>query len=769
MMSVAFGMLGLAALRFDWLRMNAVSVILDIPTRSLSGAFSYSVPPELRERVTIGCGVLVEFGHRPAIGWVVGEAPADPEIELKPVTELLTGSRFDRTAVELSTWMARRYCAPLSDALRVWLPGGTTPRLQRRHAFGADAESGEWYVREPTVTSVEERWVEADPASGHTPPTNATVQRAILDALSGGPVSVAELKSQLGSIDGSLRTLAEKGAVTITERRRYRSDQGKARAAIRHETLSQGQSAALQAIESAAPGGVVLLEGVTGSGKTEVYMRAIERVVERGSSAIVLVPEISLTPQTVGRFRSRFGTSVAVLHSRLGGGERLDEWDRIASGEARVVVGARSALFAPARELGLIVIDEEHSTSYKQGQAPRYDARDVAVELARLRGCPVVMGSATPSLERIVAAAEGRITSVPMPERVGGGALPPVAVVDMGAEFASGNRSMFSGALTTALTHNAEAGRRSILLLNRRGFASFLLCRECGHVPMCDSCSTSLTYHEGQTGHLACHHCGARRHVPATCPECDSPYLRQFGAGTQRVEHELAEMLPGVPIVRMDADTTTGKGGHERILASFEAQPGAVLVGTQMVAKGLDYPDVTLVGVLNADTTLHLPDFRSAERTFQMLAQVAGRAGRSDVGGEVVIQTYWPSHPAIVAAARHDPGLFYPQERAERTQLGYPPFGRLANIVVSGPSEREVADAAARLAKAVGSFALADMTVLGPSPAPLAKVKRAYRWHVLLKAPDNGDVSSVVTAALDQVGRVSGVSMAPDVDPQDLL
>ncbi len=748
--------------------MDSVSVILDIPTRALTGAFTYSVPPNLAAEARIGCAVLVEFGRRPAMGWIVSDGVSEEDLELKPLLQVLTGPRFDAVTVQVATWIAHRYCAPLSDALRLWLPAGTVPHLEHSPRSGSDPSSS-WNVRKPSVGRVDERWAELAAPAPPPPPANANVQRAILDALCAGPVSVAELRAELGAVDGSLRRLSELGSVTITERRKYRSDQGSARSAPRHECLSDGQLSALQAIERAAGGEVVLLEGITGSGKTEVYLRAIERVVAAGSSAIVLVPEISLTPQTVGRFRARFGVNVAVLHSRLGSGERFDEWERIASGEARVIVGARSALFAPASDLGLIVIDEEHSSSYKQGQAPRYDARDVAVELSRLRGCPVVMGSATPSMERIVGAQAGEITSVAMPERVGGGELPPVHVVDMGAEFASGNRSMFSAALSGALEANARSGHRSVLLLNRRGFASFLLCRECGHVPMCDSCSTSLTYHDEGTSFLACHHCGARRATPAVCPECGSPYLRQFGAGTQRVEHELAELLPGVAIVRMDADTTSGKGGHERVLAAFEAQAGAVLVGTQMVAKGLDYPDVTLVGVLNADTTLHLPDFRAAERTFQMLAQVSGRAGRSKAGGTVVIQTYWPGHRAITAAAQHDPRNFYAQEALERRALGYPPFGRLGNIVLSGTSDEAASAAAQRLADALRERIDTDMSVLGPSPAPLAKIKRAYRWHILVKSPSTGDLSTVVSSALAAVGRIPGVSIAPDIDPQDLL
>lgn len=741
--------------------MEAVSVVLDIPTRSLTAPFTYSVPAGLRHRVDVGCAVLVEFGHRPALGWVVAEASPEQGIDLKEIGEVLTGPRFDPVAARLAAWIASRYCAPLPDALHLWLPAGSAPRVER-------TASG-WQVREPAVAPVDERWVQRSDADEYVPPRAARVQRAVLDALRYGPVAVSELKGQLGPVDGALRRLADVGAVELVTRRRFRSAGGSLRPAQRHEHLSAGQRAALGAIAQAGPGETVLLQGVTGSGKTEVYMRAIEGVVERGSSAIVLVPEISLTPQTVGRFRTRFGATVAVLHSRLGGGERLDEWDRIAAGDARVVVGARSALFAPVADLGLIVIDEEHSTSYKQGQSPRYDARDVAVELAGLRGCPVVMGSATPSLERIEAVSAGRVKGIDMLERVGGGALPDVTIVDMGAEFAQGNRSMFSSALRAALASSAQAGTRSVLLLNRRGFASFLLCRECGHVPMCDSCSTSLTFHDDRSSFLACHHCGARRPVPPVCPECGSPYLRQFGAGTQRVEQELAELLPDVHIVRMDADTTSGKGGHERVLADFESRPGSVLVGTQMVAKGLDYPDVTVVGVLNADTTLHLPDFRASERTFQMLSQVAGRAGRASSPGTVIIQTYWPSHPAIRAAASHNPELLYDRERAERREVGYPPYVRLANVVLSGAREDQVAKAAQKLATALRESAGYTATVLGPSAAPLARVKGAFRWHVMAKSESATDVSAIVRDALERVGRVPGVSVAPDIDPQDLL
>jgi len=379
-----------------------------------------------------------------------------------------------------------------------------------------------------------------------------------------------------------------------------------------------------------------------------------------------------------------------------------------------------------------------------------------------------VLGSASPSMESQHRCDSGEWRRVEMPERVGGGRMPPVTVVDMAGEFSAGHRSMFSRPLTACLERVRDAGEKAVLFLNRRGFASFLLCRECGFVPSCDSCTTSLTYHDvGKR--LACHHCGAVRAVPAQCPRCSSPYLRQFGAGTQRVEAELTALLGEWPVVRMDADTTKGRGAHERLLVEFETLPSGVLLGTQMIAKGLDYPDVTLVGVIAADVTLNLPDFRAGERTYQLLEQVAGRAGRGTKPGEVVIQTYWPDHPAIQAAAAHDPALFYEQERRDRKELGYPPFGRLANILVRGQERSDVAAVAATVANSVSSAAPDSWQVLGPSPAPLARLKGVWRWHILVKAPEDAGLSEVVGCALKGLKRLPGVVVSADIDAVDLL
>jgi len=741
-------------------------IVVDISSREVSSAFDYEIPPALAGRVGVGCAVLVPFGPRSVVGWVVGLAETTEVARVKPIIALLSDSLFTQAGADLALRIAEEYVSALPEAVRLMLPPGTSPRAMK--VVGDDGEIV-WRLAPPAVKPAEERLVSRIEGTHFEPAATARLQRAVLNALAAGPVTTSELAAEFGSVSAVIKRLEAVGAVEVIERRRFRTPSGAARTALRHEVLSPGQQEALDAsLQVFREGGTVLLDGVTGSGKTEVYLRAIEEVLASGGGAIVLVPEISLTPQTVGRFRSRFGEGVAVLHSRLSLGERLDEWDRARSGEARVVVGARSALFAPVHNLGLVIIDEEHESSYKQGSSPRYHARTVAEWLCEAAGAGLVLGSATPAFESLAAAQKGRYRHVVLPERVAGGALPHIDVVDMASEFNEGFRSMFSRRLQAGLKEVAQGGHKAVLLLNRRGFASFLLCRECSFVPTCDSCSTSLTYHE-HGSFLACHHCASRSPVPAACPKCGSPYLRQFGAGTQRVVTELEALMPGLPVVRMDADTTAGKGGHEKMLGEFEALDSGVLVGTQMVAKGLDYPEVTLVGVLSADTTLHLPDFRAGERTWQLLSQVAGRAGRGPLGGSVVIQTYWPDHPAVRAAATGQREPLLAEEYAARGELGYPPFGRLANIIVSAPEEAAARLTAESIATALAQRLPEGARLLGPSPAPLAKLKRAYRWHVLLKAPLGATLAPSVRAAVSAARKAEGASVAVDIDPVDLL
>ncbi|RDB61215.1 primosomal protein N' [Gordonibacter sp. 28C] len=778
--------------------MKLASVILDIPTQALDAPYTYAVPEDTGGDlpIEVGCAVLVPFGHRQAVGFVVavencdeGSTPAglDPS-KVKPIVRAVSRSYFDEEGAACAQWLSERYLAPLSSCVRLFTPPGGVPRMVR-------SREGYWRLEEPTVGEVDDRWVLPGPAfADFEPRKNAVKQASVVEALRGGELRVAELTAEFGAVSSPLKALEKQGVVRIEHRRRMRgmaegvAGSGGASDAASFvpspkPPLTPGQASALAAINAArerGAGEVVLVDGVTGSGKTEVYLQAIEEALAAGRTACVLVPEISLTPQTVGRFRGRFGDTVAVMHSRMSAGERYDQWDFIRSGAARVVVGARSALFTPMANVGLVVIDEEHEGSYKQDSAPRYHARDVAVWMARRAGAAVVLGSATPSIEALHACAKDPSWHhVELPERANGKPLPAVQVVDMAVEFSGGSRSMFSGALSRALAEELSAGRKAVLLLNQRGFAKFLLCRECGFVPECPSCSTSLTFHE-RGNFLVCHHCGHRIAAPPVCPECGSPYLKKFGAGTQRVEADLRVLLdstpgvgPQVPIVRMDADTTGGKGAHQRLLEEFAAADAAVLLGTQMIAKGLDFEDVTLVGVINADTMLRLPDYRASERTFALVEQVAGRAGRAELPGRVLVQTYEADAAPIRAAAAYDRALFLRDELPKRRMLRYPPYVRMANVLVWGKNEEAVRRSAGALYEGVAAhvrdFAGEGWDVLPATPCVLAKLRGTYRWHLVVKCPLEGDLSGVLLPFFRARKPERDVNMAVDVDPDDLL
>jgi len=723
-----------------------IDVLLDIPARALDTPFSYSweeggratAPdqaetagpgPEAAASPQIGDCVLVEFGSRPALGYVVGVRPeAEPDENTKPLQRLLVREVFSQDSLDLARWMASYYAAPLISCVRLFLASALLPHLKKNAA-------GDYEVVAP-VKPRKKKTVKGEGKAGQMAPS--------------APASAAES-----------------------------SRPDRVMTAVRPERLSAEQEAALSmlrpALDAADPRAFVIA-GVTGSGKTELYLQAIEQVLKAGRTAITLVPEISLTPQTVGRYRSRFGEQVAVLHSRLTPRQRANEFERIRSGQAPVVVGARSALFAPAPQLGLIIIDEEHDGSYKQNNSPRYHAREVAEQLASQHQAVLLLGSATPSLESLHAAGQGRSSALPytkltLEQRVNGLPLPPVTVIDLTQEFEAGNRSMFSLQLQHALKKVHKRGEKALLLLNRRGFSKFLLCRECGYVPHCDSCSTALSFHATDNT-LRCHQCGAIKPVPERCPVCKSPYLRKFGVGTQQVEEELRRLIPEWPIVRMDRDTTSGAHAHEELLRQFQELESGVLVGTQMIAKGLDFPDVTLVGVVTADTGLNIPDFRAPERTYQLLEQVAGRAGRAELPGTVLVQTYLPDNSAITAAAHHDAERLYGEERRLRQGLRYPPYGHLCNILITSADQeraRAYSEQLAEVLRTDGELNRCQIQILGPSPCIIERAKRLWRFHLLLKSGPEVVLGPLVNAALQRTIAPKGVKIAVDVDPYEMM
>jgi primosomal protein N' (replication factor Y) len=605
-------------------------------------------------------------------------------------------------------------------------------------------------------------------------------QKRVMDVLQAGegPIEANRLASLADCTQAPLKSLAGKGLLVASKQRLHR-EQLDEQATEREQPLelNEDQEPALAAVLAACRSGqqqTILAYGVTGSGKTEVYMQAVEDVVRSGRQAIVLVPEISLTPQTRQRFRARFD-QVAVLHSQLSDAERHWHWQRIADGQVQVVVGPRSAIFAPTPQLGLIVLDEEHEPSFKQETTPRYHARDVALERAKLEAIPLVLGSATPALESWQRAISGEFQLVRLPNRVLGRPLPEVATIDLCHERRSRSKGAISRVLEQAMRQALDQDGQIILLLNRRGFSTSIQCPACGHVVRCPQCDVAVTHHRQQVGGKAervlCHYCDYEARVPSACPECRSEEIRFAGLGTQRLEAEVNARFRGSVCLRMDSDTMRGPGSHEKALQRFRDGEVQILVGTQMIAKGLDFPDVTLVGVVNADTALHFPDFRAAERTFQLVTQVAGRTGRSERGGRVLVQTYSPDHPAIQAAAGHQFEDFARQELPLREKFGYPPYSSLIRLIVRGDVEDATAAFAQRLVDELATLVADSVSyrVLGPAPAPITRVREKYRFHLLLVTDELSQLSEPLEQLIQQLPGPDTIQWVIDVDPLSLL
>lgn len=693
-------------------------VIVDVRSDAVNRVFQYRVPTSLQETIEIGHRVLVPFGRRKLEAYVV-ELSSDLQIEeakLRDIIELLDPEPIILpTLVELAMWMEQTYVGLLSEALQYMLPPA--------YRYGKE--------RVGTKTAQYVRLLEKDPQLR----SNAKAQRRVVEILQAeSGILASDLVERSATSHATLRALEEQGIIEISTVNLERKIEWDVIPDPKL-TLTVEQQRAVDLIRDEMHGArrPVLLHGVTGSGKTEVYLNVIADVINQGKQAIVLVPEISLTPQTLNRFAARFGERVSVLHSGLSLGERFDQWWKAYKGEVDVVIGARSAVFAPTRNLGLIVLDEEHEGTYKQEEGSiRYQTREVAIKRCELVGGQVVLGSATPAIESYHQALQGSFRLAELTERVEDRPLPTIHVVDMREQFEQGNRSMFSTELQKELRELIHTDNQAIILLNRRGFARFVLCRECGEVLECPNCQVSLTYHQGDA-RLHCHYCLHREVLPTKCPKCASRFLRQFGVGTEQVEEVLAKDYPELKVVRLDADTTRRKGSHASILRKFEQGDAQVLVGTQMVAKGLDFPNVTLVGVLSADLALNFPDIRSSERTFQLLTQVAGRSGRGEKEGRVIIQSYDPTHFAIQAAQNHDYLDFYRKEVGFRRQLGYPPFRRLTRILCSGP-KKKTEECVRHIHDFMLKAGFPPQDILGPSLAPIGRIQGRYRWQILLKS-----------------------------------
>jgi len=735
----------------------ATLVFVDGP----AGEFDYRVPDRLMVEIEPGRRVRVPLGkgNRSVVAYCVRvERKAVGSRPLKPVEGVPDRRRLLSPAMlRLTEWIAEHYLCAWGQVLDAVVPAGV--RFQagtRRTTLVSIAPEAAEKLTELELTKAQ-----------------AQVMKALVAAAE--PIPLQQLIRAIGCSQGPVDALRRKGYLRVTVGRVDQKPQP-APAIPRQQpfVLNPEQQKALDAIVASLHSRkhrTILVHGVTGSGKTEVYIQAIGEVASFGRQAIVLVPEISLTPQTVERFRSRFDR-VAVLHSHLSDAERHHQWQQIADGQVQVVIGARSAVFAPTPHLGLIVVDEEHEGSFKQESAPRYHARDVALARAKAEEVPLVLGSATPSLESWHRAQSGQYTLVDLPHRVLGRLLPMVGTIDLrNDEHTRTSRGAISRQLHTAMRQALDAGGQVILLLNRRGFSTHIQCRACGHVIRCPNCEIALTHHRTKEIVL-CHYCDYEVPTPTACPNCRFLGIRFGGLGTQRLEAEVKARFPDMPCLRMDTDSMQRPGSYEQALGAFRSGKVRILLGTQMIAKGLDFPEVTLVGVVNADTALHLPDFRAAERTFQLVAQVAGRTGRGEKGGRVLVQTFNPDHPAIQAAVRHDYFAFAAGELPVRKLFSYPPFTSMIRLVVRGPAEKAAAEFAGQLAVRLSAALLqheVQARVLGPAPAPFSRLRGKYRFQLQVQGPESKKLREAVAAATSDFNPPEEIQWIVDVDPLDML
>ena len=805
-------------------------VIVANKCKETDRTYSYLIPEGMKETVKVGSRVIVPFGmgNKQLEGYVMGiRDNIDFNISrIKPIARALDDEPvMTPVLVELAKWMKDKYLSYYIDAIQAIVPSPVrtkssyTIELSDREDIyeriarlnsnsiieiveflelnegSAKLENIKEYFSDRKIDYYLKKLLESGVVSKHQVignkigkktekllylneaacfdiKKNASKQKEIFQLLKENPgISLSKLKNVCGECDSTVKTMNKKGYVRIEEIDEYRKVDSKVYSEKIH-VLSQDQLNALANIRSFfSQGKDVVLHGVTGSGKTEVYLELIEECLSKGKDAIMLVPEIALTPQMVSRFKNRFGESIAVMHSRLSEGEKYDEWRKIKAGIVKVAIGARSAVFAPFKDLGIIIIDEEHEHTYKSEIRPKYLTREVAEKRCQLEAARLLMGSATPSMETYYRARVGELGLAELPRRVNRSPMPEVEVVDMREELKSGNKTIFSNSLTEAILDTLKSGNQMILFLNRRGHSTFVSCRQCGIVMKCPRCSITLTYHM-KSEKLVCHYCGYERDNPATCPKCKSDKIKYFGVGTQKLEKEFQRKFSVKNVLRMDADTTSRKHSHQEILDKYRRREANVLLGTQMISKGLDFPDVTLVGVIAADTSLNLPDFRSGERTFQMIAQVAGRSGRAEKKGRVIVQTYSPEHYSIEYARYHDYKGFYEKEIMLRKELGYPPFSSLANIVISGTVENEVIKYANEISLLLDDSIKKheDVEKLGPVAATISRIKNRFRWQIVIKGKSEKVMRAILGDLCESCGDgQSNASISLDLNPQSML
>lgn len=727
-------------------------VIINSEALEIDRPFTYKVPEEFNNEIKIGQIVKVPFGkgNKTSEGFILNLKNDDNiKFKTKNIAAILVKDPvIDEDDINLIEFLREKTLCKYIDAFRLLIPVGIMK--------GAKAKKKRVIVlKNEDLSNIK----------------NPDGYKKIVEFFktNSGKYTKSELINEHSISQYKLNKLIENEVLSIDEESVFRyNDRVYNKDSAKTLTIEQ-ENIIREYINSDDK--MFLLKGVTGSGKTEVYMKLVERVLLEGKSAIILVPEIALTPQMIERFKGRFGVNVALFHSKLSDGERFDEWFRVKEGKAKVIVGARSAIFLPAKNLGLIIIDEEHENTYKSEQNPKYQTKEVAEYLSELKGCKVILGSATPSIETYYRALTGEMKLLELNSRVDNKAMPPMKVIDMRNELKGGNKSLFSRELFIAIQERLKRKEQIILFLNRRGFSTFVSCRSCGYVFKCDECDISMTYHKN--GLLICHYCGKTKREPRECPKCHSKYVKFFGAGTQRVEEEVKKYFNNVRILRMDVDTTRDKHSYERIYNTFKNGEADILIGTQMVSKGLDFKNVTLVGILAADMSINIPDYRAAERTFQIITQVAGRAGRGDKQGEVLIQTYTPQHYSLQYAVNYDYEGFYEKEFTVRAMMKYPPFGKL--LLINGTSKKEellknFMHKITMMIKPLVESCL-DIEILGPIPCMISKLKENYRWQIVIKGEFDSYFSKNIKEILyDENKNVyNDIRISMDINPNNLF